>query len=69
VRSGTPPEIVDRLQRDIALALRNSAVSAKIAALGLEPVANTPQQFAAMVKTETAKWSAIVDKAHIEPLD
>jgi tripartite-type tricarboxylate transporter receptor subunit TctC len=69
VRSGTPPEIVDRLQRDIALALKNSAVSAKIAALGLEPVGNTPQQFAAMVKTETAKWSAIVDKAHIQPLD
>ena len=68
-RTGTPPEIIDKLQRDIALALKNSAVSNKITALGLEPVGNTPQQFASMVKTETAKWGAIVDRAHIQPLD
>ena len=69
VRTGTPPEIVDKVQRDIALALKNPGVASKLTALGLEPVANTPQQFAAMVKTETAKWGAIVDKAHIQPLD
>jgi tripartite-type tricarboxylate transporter receptor subunit TctC len=69
VRAGTPSEIVEKLQRDIALALKNPAVAGKITALGLEPVGNTPQQFAAMIKTETAKWSAIVDKAHIQPLD
>jgi tripartite-type tricarboxylate transporter receptor subunit TctC len=69
VRAGTAPEIVDKLQRDIALALKDSAVAGKLSALGLEPVGNTPQQFQAMVKSETAKWSAIVDKAHILPLD
>ena len=63
--AGTPPEIVARLQREIDKALREADVREKLAGLGAEPIANTPAEFAAMIKTETAKWSEIVKSAKI----
>ena len=63
--AGTPPEIIARLQREIDKALREPDVREKLAGLGAEPIANTPAEFAAMIKTETAKWSEIVKSAKI----
>ncbi len=67
VRSGTPAPIVQKLQRDIAEALTNDEVVAKLAGLGLEPVGNTPEVFDALIKSETRKWGDIVKKANIKP--
>jgi len=63
--AGTSPEIIARLQGETAKALREPDVREKLAGLGAEPIANTPAEFAAMIKTETAKWSAIVRSAKI----
>jgi tripartite-type tricarboxylate transporter receptor subunit TctC len=63
--AGTPPEIVARLQLEIDKALREPEVREKLAGLGAEPIANTPAEFAAMIKIETAKWSEIVKSAKI----
>jgi tripartite-type tricarboxylate transporter receptor subunit TctC len=65
--AGTPPAIVERLQNEIARALDNPGVRTKLAALGAEPIANSPAEFAAMIKSETAKWSKIVKDANIKP--
>jgi tripartite-type tricarboxylate transporter receptor subunit TctC len=65
--AGTPPAIVERLQNEIARALDNPGVRTKLAALGAEPIANSPADFAAMIKSETAKWSKIVKDANIKP--
>src|SRR6185369_7762456 len=53
VRSGTPPAIVEKIQRDMTEALRDADVRAKLAGLGLEPVGNTPAEFDALIKAET----------------
>ncbi len=66
-RAGTPPAIVRKLQRDMAEALGNEEVKAKLAGLGLEPVGNTPEAFDALIKTESRKWTDIVRKANIQP--
>jgi tripartite-type tricarboxylate transporter receptor subunit TctC len=63
--AGTPPAVVDRLQKEIARALDNAEVKAKLAALGAEPVGNSPAEFAAMIKVEAAKWGKIVKDANI----
>jgi tripartite-type tricarboxylate transporter receptor subunit TctC len=63
--AGTSPEIIARLQSEIANALRESEVRNELIALGAEPIANTPAEFATMIKSETAKWSTIVRNAKI----
>jgi len=65
-RAGTPPAVVQKIQRDMAEALRMEDVKAKLAGLGLEPVGNTPEQFDALIKAEGRKWSEIVRRAGIK---
>ena len=67
VRAGTPPAVIQKIQRDMAEALQAEDVKAKLAGLGLEPVGNTPDEFAALIKAETQKWGDIVRKAGIKP--
>lgn len=65
--AGTPQAVIERLQREIALALDRPDVRAKLTGLGAEPIGNSPAEFAAMIKSETAKWSKIVKDANIKP--
>src|SRR6185436_4407278 len=59
VRSGTPPAIVQKVQRDMAEALQSPDVQSKLQDLGLEPVGNTPAEFKARFEAESRKWGAI----------
>ena len=66
-RAGTPPEIVAKIHRDVADVLRSDDVRGKLAALGLDPMGNTPEEFEKMIASESRKWSDIVRKANIQP--
>jgi len=66
VRAGTPPAIVQKVQRDMTETLQSADVQSRLAALGLEPVGDTPSEFDALIKAETKKWGAIVEKAGIK---
>jgi len=67
VRSGTPPAVVKKLHADMAEALALPDVKEKLAALGLDPLGNPPEDFARMIAAESRKWSEIVQKAGIKP--
>jgi tripartite-type tricarboxylate transporter receptor subunit TctC len=58
--AGTPGEIVARLNGDIVKALRLPDVRERMTALGAEIVGNSPEQFAAFQKADTAKWAKVV---------
>lgn len=58
--AGTPKDIVDKLQKEIAKALSSPDVKEKLVAQGAEPVGNTPEQFAKHIEAETKKWAAVV---------
>jgi tripartite-type tricarboxylate transporter receptor subunit TctC len=58
--AGTPKDIVDKLQQEIAKALASPAVKEKLVAQGADPVGNTPEQFAAHIDAETKKWAKVV---------
>lgn len=58
--AGTPPDIVNKLQQEIAKALSSPAVKEKLVAQGADPVGNTPEQFAAHIQAETRKWAKVV---------
>ena len=63
--AGTPSQVIDRLHSEMTKALNEPDVREKLAGLGAEPVGNTPTEFAATIRSETAKWSKIVKDAKI----
>jgi tripartite-type tricarboxylate transporter receptor subunit TctC len=60
VPAATPTDIVDRLHAASTKALAKPEFRKRLIELGAEPVGNTPAQFAAVIKTETASWAALV---------
>ena len=65
VPAGTPKEIIDRLQQEIAKAVAQPDVKDKLANLGFVPVANTPEEFGARMKAEIEKWGKVVRDAKL----
>lgn len=63
--AGTPPAIVDRIQKKVAEALELPDVKEKLAGIGAEPIGSTPEAFRQHLAAETAKWHALVTKAGI----
>jgi len=61
--AGTPPEIVKRLNAEIVKALNMPDVREKLSGLGAEIVADSPEEFSALVKAEVAKWADVVKKS------
>jgi len=62
----TPPEIVNRLNREIAAALQVPEIRARALDAGTEPHTNSPQEFAALIREETAKWAKVIKTAGIK---
>lgn len=58
--AATPPAIVERLHAAATKALAQPELRKRLIELGAEPIGNTPAQFAAVIKTETASWAALV---------
>ena len=58
--AGTPRAIVDKVQADVAKALAQPEVRERFVAQGADPGGNTPDQFAAFIRTETDKWTRVV---------
>jgi tripartite-type tricarboxylate transporter receptor subunit TctC len=67
VPSGTPREIVNRLHKEIAAAVANPKHAQALVRLGTQPVSITPDEFAAFIKSETAKYAKVIKAAKINP--
>jgi len=63
--AGTPKEIVDLLQREVAKIVAQPDVKEKLGALGFVPIANTPDAFGARIKLEIEKWGKVVRDAKL----
>jgi tripartite-type tricarboxylate transporter receptor subunit TctC len=61
----TPRTIVERLQKEIAAVLQTPEVRERYAVLGIDPVGNTPDEYAAQVRADLARWAPVVKKANI----
>jgi tripartite-type tricarboxylate transporter receptor subunit TctC len=62
----TPRTAVEKLQRELAAVLQSAFVKERYAALGIDPVGNTPEQFSAQVKADLARWEKVVRTANIK---
>ena len=58
--AGTPPDIVSRIQQEVAKALATPAIKEKMLAQGAIPSGNTPQEFAKLIESEITKWAQVV---------
>jgi tripartite-type tricarboxylate transporter receptor subunit TctC len=56
----TPPDVIAKLHRATVEALKDPAVRKSLTGLGVDIVGNTPEEFAAYIKAEIPKWTAIV---------
>ncbi len=66
VPARTPRAVIELLQREIVAVLKESAVTERMAAAGLEPIGDTPDQFARYLKAEAEKWGRLVKSAGIK---
>jgi tripartite-type tricarboxylate transporter receptor subunit TctC len=62
----TPPEIVKRLNTEIVKILNMPDVRERMEQLGVDPVANTPEEFAAFQKAEIAKWAKVIKEGNVK---
>jgi tripartite-type tricarboxylate transporter receptor subunit TctC len=67
VPAGTPPDIIAWLHREVTALLRATAVKDRLAAEGMEVVANSPDEFATMIRADIAKWTRLVKAIGLSP--
>ena len=58
--AGTPKDIVEKLSQAIAKSLQTAEIRDRLASQGADAVGNTPEQFAAHIKSEIDKWAKVV---------
>jgi tripartite-type tricarboxylate transporter receptor subunit TctC len=66
VPAGTPKAIIDLLHSEIVKVIALPDVKEQMAVLGFEPVANTPEEFAARIKAEIPRWGKVIHDANIK---
>jgi tripartite-type tricarboxylate transporter receptor subunit TctC len=66
--AGTPADIVARMQREVAAVLAEPDVRKRITDLGAEIVASSPEQFAAHIQQELARWAQVGQKTRGRPM-
>jgi tripartite-type tricarboxylate transporter receptor subunit TctC len=63
--AGTPPAVVNFLYSEIKKAVAQPDVLENLAALGFDPVVDTPDEFAARLRVDIAKWAKVIRDANI----
>lgn len=64
--AATPKEITQKWQRETALIMQMSEIRSRQSSLGLEPIGSTQEYFGDFIKSEIAKWGAVVKQAGIQ---
>jgi tripartite-type tricarboxylate transporter receptor subunit TctC len=61
--AGTPRNVISRLNAELGKIMHSPELKEKLAATGTEPLTSTPQEFAAYIKREIAKWGDVIRKS------
>ena len=64
--AGTPKPIIDKFHADMVKVMQDAEVKKKFADLGVDAVSSTPEQFAAFMRAETAKYAKLIKEAGIK---
>jgi tripartite-type tricarboxylate transporter receptor subunit TctC len=64
--AGTPGDIIDRWHREVVKIVASSEIQERMAAMNLESIANTPEEFAQWIKAEIPRWRKVIEDAKIK---
>lgn len=62
VKSGTPRDIISRLNASVGVALSDGEVNLALAKLGVDPAGGPPEQFAELIGNELMRWAELVKR-------
>jgi tripartite-type tricarboxylate transporter receptor subunit TctC len=63
--AGTPPAIIEQLNRALVEVIRHSDVHDRLLKMGIEPVGSTPAELGAHLRKEIAQWTRVAEERHI----
>jgi tripartite-type tricarboxylate transporter receptor subunit TctC len=66
-RTGTPAEVIDKINKEINANLANPTMKARLADLGGITMAGSPDDFGKLIADETEKWGKVIRAANIKP--
>ncbi len=58
--TGTPQDIIQKTQREVARGLAAADVKERLSGMGADPVGSTPEEFGAFIRSEHEKWARVV---------
>jgi tripartite-type tricarboxylate transporter receptor subunit TctC len=64
--AGTPKNVVTRLNTELVRIMHSPELKEKLAATGTDPLTSTPEEFAAYIQREIAKWGDVIRKAGVK---
>ncbi len=64
--AATPPAAIARLNSELGQALRNLEIREKLKTYGMSPTPGTPEQFGALLQSESARYAKVVREAGIK---
>jgi len=64
--AGTPPDVIGTIQAAIRRAANDPGLKARLLGLGGDPVSSTPEEYVALIRSETAKFAKIIRDANIK---
>jgi tripartite-type tricarboxylate transporter receptor subunit TctC len=66
VPAGTPRAVITRLNAELVKVMHAPELKEKLAAMGTDPLTSTPEEFAAYIKSEIAKWGDVIRKSGVK---
>ncbi|WP_454695809.1 Bug family tripartite tricarboxylate transporter substrate binding protein [Achromobacter aegrifaciens] len=66
VPAGTPAPVIDKLNAEIRRALQSPEMTKQLKAQGAQALGSTPQEYAAYIKSEIARWGVVVKEANVK---
>lgn len=65
--AGTPAKVVERFHSEAKAVLAEEAMQARLVELAMQPIGNSPEEFATAVSAETTYWKAVIDAVGLKP--
>ena len=64
--AGLPPAVLAKINAEVVRIIKEPAMQKKLAAQGVLPIASTPSEFTAVIKSEQTKWAEVIKAAGIK---